>query len=791
MKFEMKKRILALALAGTTAFSVFGAAMSANAAWIYWNGDESSHITANDGDYYVEYRPAGVIHWNAEDAQLVLADSNQTVYTNGYRAGDYEGQSYIPANTTLYVTDPDTFNGNGDYYTVKNVSTMSGYHASLNDYMASRNYHHVDIEGYAAEDVVFSESRVAEVTGAPYFTLGTGANAVTYYIYRNGNPDGYQYYALTAAQVADGDADHYQKADNLAYASGDEAATADIFYTVNVNGVVASDVYVPDRWVDDAGGIHLNWNLEQFIGYSRSKPYYIADLAAAGFEVGTNYDIAPAGDQVVTAFVGAVDTVWTDMRYTALEDNVGTFDEIMDIPVQNGVVYLYDYYNSGSYPTWMSADEFSDGWADADLATRLGGSGEIWPEEGYSYRYIRGDVLDAWEDFLDDLGISDPSMTNEQLTLWAENTYENYLYTYYDANAITDVAYNTATGEWVIRVTSGKNVDVYNFADLIEDILDLSPSMNPDMNDTQTSELIYLMQQYEKYMDGFVDQVPVETDDWGDLLVALAEAPTEDEFSTTNAYKRYTNAVEDLVEQYVEADTAAAVKIAEDELYEFVTDYNSAYKYSTKADTTALYTAIDNTYFNAKWALVGEEYAREIADGELDNESWEAISDYTNAWALYPKNDYLGTRTGAYPGVADTVTVSGVNDSYFWFYNVYTLAYNVYADNKYQSTLDLMAETLNEAVANLVPTTNATASRVLAAEEQADRLADLIETDYDSAMWANRNKAYNHITKRVSNDEIGPTGSSIATMAADETADLMGWQKFQTSVTRNELSRTF
>ena len=36
MKFEMKKRILALALAGTTAFSVFGGAMSANAANVYW-----------------------------------------------------------------------------------------------------------------------------------------------------------------------------------------------------------------------------------------------------------------------------------------------------------------------------------------------------------------------------------------------------------------------------------------------------------------------------------------------------------------------------------------------------------------------------------------------------------------------------------------------------------------------------------------------------------------------------------------------------------------------------------
>ena len=47
----MKKRILALALAGTTAFSVFGAAVSANAA--------STHVVyANDA--YASYQPASV-----------------------------------------------------------------------------------------------------------------------------------------------------------------------------------------------------------------------------------------------------------------------------------------------------------------------------------------------------------------------------------------------------------------------------------------------------------------------------------------------------------------------------------------------------------------------------------------------------------------------------------------------------------------------------------------------------------------------------------------------------------
>ena len=64
MKFEMKKRILALALVGTTAFSVFGAAMSANAATVYWNGSNSSHETSGDSYYYQSYIPAGDITWS-------------------------------------------------------------------------------------------------------------------------------------------------------------------------------------------------------------------------------------------------------------------------------------------------------------------------------------------------------------------------------------------------------------------------------------------------------------------------------------------------------------------------------------------------------------------------------------------------------------------------------------------------------------------------------------------------------------------------------------------------------
>ena len=105
MKFEMKKRILALALAGTTAFSVFGAAMSANAAWVYWNGDESTHITSDDGDYYEEYRPAGNMYWSTQTTPTQIAElTNEFLIATPVAnlPKNSNNQTYIPAGTTVY-----------------------------------------------------------------------------------------------------------------------------------------------------------------------------------------------------------------------------------------------------------------------------------------------------------------------------------------------------------------------------------------------------------------------------------------------------------------------------------------------------------------------------------------------------------------------------------------------------------------------------------------------------------------------------------------------------------------
>ena len=128
----MKKRILALALAGTTAFSVFGAAMSANAAPVYWGGT-SSHIGAFDGAYYQSYIPAGDINWDLRETNANYAVVNEEMYFAGTEAqferlaDDDNGVTFVDssvvykipgnnydANVTGHISDTDEADS---YYT--------------------------------------------------------------------------------------------------------------------------------------------------------------------------------------------------------------------------------------------------------------------------------------------------------------------------------------------------------------------------------------------------------------------------------------------------------------------------------------------------------------------------------------------------------------------------------------------------------------------------------------------------------------------------------------------------
>ena len=759
MKFEMKKRILALALAGTTAFSVFGAAMSANAAW--WNED-SSHINANDDAYYKHYEAAGTISWGSTNNAAKEYTINNC-YTLPDAKTDKDTGKYVEG-TPVYVTEA-TYDGMKNEDIKKYVDVLDK-----------------DVDGvaYYEDEEAFADAfdyqleTVAAGSGTTYGSFKYEKTNTTYSIAKKTYSDkSYEFFAVKQGTEAE---------------HGVEVVENPRTY------------YIPESALNSGSEYFQIYEQKDVIAdnFKTNEAYFIDEATPI-----TNLDDHGTGADGITVIVKDsyyTYGVGTDAGYTQLDStNPEDYEAVMANPVESsGEVYLYDYVEN--LPTNIGADDFADAWADGRLAKFMDdhnyNGSTLEPELGYTTRGLRGDVIYAWEDFLDSIDATSGTGAFDW-AWWAKNTIENYAYTYYDDDIVVKVD-TTNNGYDIYYVTSG-NVDVYNFAQLIEDIVNMAPSAK--VANAQTSELVYLMQQYAKYTEGgYVDVKPVETDDWGDLLVSLLEAPTEDDFRNASSYKRYTDVAENLVEDYTEAETALKVQMAETAMYNFITSVedNSRMEDNGKADSTALASAIDNTYFNYDWRYGYDKYDANVYAGAID-ESGVLDQNFVDkdlggskspwdpeAWALYPKADYTGTGSYQYAGVE--TGISGVNDSYGWFYNVYTLAHDLYNGNELQGSIDVMAEALNEAVANLTPTTSARASDVLGAEEANDKLADLVETDYATAMWENRNKVNTYITDRVSNDEIGRVGSNNAEDIAELMATHLGYQRNQTTVTRTDIN---
>ena len=216
-------------------------------------------------------------------------------------------------------------------------------------------------------------------------------------------------------------------------------------------------------------------------------------------------------------------TYYTDAKYTALDPvNPTDIDSIFRETVRSsGVVYLYDYYDN--LPNTISAKDFTDAWADNAVAELMQdaekkNNGTIEPVTHSSVYGIRRDVIDEWENFLDSLGIYKASTAT--LTTWAEETIENYAYTFYDLDDFP-VTVDWSEGDPDI-ILSTASIDLLNFDQLVEDILEMVS--DDAVNDAQTSELVYLMQQYNKYVgDGLLDpddpDTPVDPGTSGSALV--------------------------------------------------------------------------------------------------------------------------------------------------------------------------------------------------------------------------------------------------------------------------------
>ncbi len=415
MKFEMKKRILALALAGTTAFSVFGAAMSANAATVYWNGSNSSHETSGDSYYYQSYVPAGDISWSSSTTPSTEVHIDLDVYS----PSNLTGGVAVPEGTKLYVTPGTTVPENLKSF-ITTLKTGDGvYFADLDAFMQANGYtvYTTDATGtfkFGTDDCYLlikdsGDTAVFETVSKTYWDAhkteltnrGWSRHQAEQHIYGMGT----------------GYTDEKTVLTNYSFAITPEAFTghADLnrSWTNAVENVLKS--YNGNYYI--AGGDKANvQNYTDMIFYK--------DQSNGG----------PADVVVTTVKQGTDTTVRTTAGYTILDPTgVSDVETILANPVAStGVVYLYDY---AANLVNVTPDEFARAWGTDSLPTLMGATKSLTYENGMGTTYsIRRDVIDEFEAFLEDIGVRDYGVItgDSYVTAWAKDTIDNYAYQYYN-----------------------------------------------------------------------------------------------------------------------------------------------------------------------------------------------------------------------------------------------------------------------------------------------------------------------------------------------------------------------
>jgi len=609
----MKKRILALALAGTTAFSVFGAA--ASAAW----STDSVHNSLGY-DKYVKYE--------APDAITVTAGTTTgTTPIYSYTAPNGK-TTYTAAATVADITISD-----GSYYALPSAPTVFYAWAELN----AAGYSASEVIGTNGKQIVPSEE-VVDLTSKDGAT--TKHNVPTFVVAADG---------LTVSAVKD----------------------------ANGTQVTGAIVATGDYWTNNG---------------------YVANGSATG-----SFTSTPA-----------ITKGW-NMTLTG----------IMDIPVVAGTAYLYDYYYANDELYTKNYYALAGAAAnEAALATIVGNGATLAKEQSYSvYVGERVEVIAAWEAFMSEMGINPADPYIEEENEFVSN-YMNMLY--------NDPYYSPETGEYLGYV----KVDLYNIEGLLDDIW----AMRFAYKTANTSEIIYLMQQYDKYVGEYFDLMDVETSEWGELMLSILESAAEEDFGLPVSYRNYTRQVEELRYAYETATTLAQIQKAEVGMYNLLTKstYGAA---KTPASTAALNATMAGLFFNEKAApaIYNADAAKPaIAKG---------VYAYTgNVWEMYPAEDYADVT---FTNTADAFNgnegpyAGYVTAEYEWFLNVYELAANMKAaSKKYQGSIDAVNDALVAAVEALEVTSTPYATEVSALEEMAEEYEGLIDTDYNAYFYGPYAEAY-------------------------------------------------
>ncbi len=767
----MKKRILALALAGTTAFSVFGATMSVNAAAPTGWPVGSAHVLSSN-DVYKEYTPVAVSidttynaatpaetyqTWHDDNPFLGAAnveDSNKSLTFGTNHSGNYNATNGISLDADI--------NAKYDMNDWKDVDSYLEYmYPTMDEFnkvtIYGREYGSTKIEAWVNDD----KSVTAAGTTYPQIKDAYGKTGYSF--------ENVLYYSV----------------DDLMDAIAKKAAGATTVTNTNY------DKYEPKAdAINETGAISVH---EKYKG-TLEKPYTKEELLknisqdneytkpGTGSESSGTFQIGSKGDNYTGTWTfdgsTSADTTiypWTvDTHYTVVDGNIQVD---VNEAVSNPTVYLFDFlpFNginvssakvAAAYNAVTSANEtyIANPTAEnkkklekaiSDLRVLMGNN--AWVAEtgdGTSYG-IRAEVVDEYEDFLSELVLL--RRYGDYTVSWTDFKDE------YNDQFVSGYYYNPYTG----LATNWKwTTDLYNLSELLDDIY--QSSVNNAYLNMNTSELMYLMQQYDKYV-GYIDKAEVSNDEWGDLLVSILENVAEDDFKKAADYKTFSRKAEDAIDAYNYAETSSMIKTAERRMYDLII---SAQTKSTGAADAQdeLGATVNSLFFNAKSA--DKEYltagiAASKTNADLTNFAYiaavttknpDSIFDeitleqtaYTTTgyYSLYPAADYKesGNTAAQFPGndahgsktgnVYNTSYVKDVTDEYEWFLNVYELAaaVNKVSDAKsVNGIVSAVNDALVSAVDNLAVTNAATAT----ANSALDEMIEYYEEELDFYVTGN------------------------------------------------------
>ena len=786
----MKKRILALALAGTTAFSVFGAALSANA----WDQNNTTD-TRYDVDAYQSYIPVAT-EINASYTAGAEAEVTEYAYRDINLNSDIAGVD-TDAEVKAYLKDKDNAAAKviaENYVEYEKVQLNDGIFYVNFDNLTDASVWDKDANTSVANVQVIATTGSSTAYPLSDFIKGTSVVGDGYtYSLKTGDTTSYaSVVALLKAHktdetkmvmVADSTAENAEvyAGNDAAFKAEMKADTIDEYFT---KYVVRYPKEISEA-VETDGKLfvtHKKLLTQQEIGYSMWN--FNADLTGEvsvdPYKVTTYFN--NAGQMVVekemSPTIYAYDFLFTNNVASSSTTIANAWNNGTEIAAANAIVPAND--DNGNLV--LKAET---------------GRGKV----GVGIRY---DVVTDWEDFMEELALNDEFHYSEG---WTEFR-ANYLDMFY-----SDPVFDRWTGELVDYV----DVDLYNIEGLLYDIWQLHNKA--DYYQANTSELIYLMQQYDKYIGNYIDKAEVTSDDWGDLLLSILDAATESDFRSASEYRKYQNEVEDLRDAYEMATTVNMIREVEAGMYSLLTSANSKFRAASAPDKATLGGTLEGLFFNV--GNVPTEYSV-LPSNQSTNVDYYNYNYYVAAlnntfnvgiittnnipnslgfsnslsrgyYSLYPALDYLQANNTAmqYPGNGAAGTNYGVSttDEYEWFLNVYELAANMNAlgsgssGNTKQGSVDAVNDALNAAVADLAVVTSPNSVELGAVEDAMTEYEGKIESDYDEGYYNKYEQAYDY----AENTAEGLWQTRIAAMIVGVSGEALTYQGTQVTITKNDM----